>query len=369
MHQTAIHNKNKIHKGFILLTVLIFTAVFKSAGQIALTDEAIPLKPKDFYIEAVTDQRVNKNPIAQVVVKKPENKTAIEKMNLRDGTALAISRFLDRNLPKDKTRMPVVIGIKELNITETSFGDGRVDGHIKVNLSFGLQKNYGVEHLINYPGGLHYIRSIDNVSSVERNLRSMLTSGLTYFNDWVKENLDSNKKLAKKVKISFRDYTEKPEGDTIYYADNRPLTWHDFQSRLRPNGSYTASVMPSIGYDQQAEVENGTVNVSIVMKAYLPKSASWASVTGRDEYALNHEQRHFDLVKIIAEQFKQKVLAARLTPDTFEAFINMQYLDSFRDMNAIQKAYDKETAHGMNKSAQEEWNKRIDRDLKSTKAQ
>jgi hypothetical protein len=351
----------------VLSAILLFTTAFACTGQIILTDEPIPLKPKDFYIESVTDRRANKSNVGKLVLKKPGNKTAIEPANLRDGAAAAISGYLDRNLPADKSLRPVAIGIKELSITETSLGDGRIDGHIKVNLSFDLKKNYGLEHLINYPGGLHYIRSVDNITSVERNLRSMLKGGLVYFNEWVKENLDSDKKLAKRVKITFQDYTESPEGDTIYYRKDRPLTWNDFQSRLKPNGSYTASVMPSIGYNQQAEVENGTVNVRIVMKAYLPKSASWAGFTGRDDYALNHEQRHFDLVKIVAEQFKQKVLAAKLTPDTFEAFINMQYLDSFRDMNAIQKAYDKETSHGMNRSAQEEWNKRIDRDLKSTK--
>ncbi|MDB5009909.1 MAG: hypothetical protein JWQ06_698, partial [Mucilaginibacter sp.] len=81
-------------------------------------------------------------------------------------------------------------------------------------------------------------------------------------------------------------------------------------------------------------------------------------------YALNHEQRHFDIVKIITEQFKQKVLAEKLTPDTFEAFINMQYLDSYRDMDAMQKAYDKETSHGINRFVQTEWNDRIDKELK-----
>ncbi len=346
---------------------LILTAAFTCTGQIMLTDEPISLKPNGFYIESVTDQRAHKTAVARLVVKKAGNQTAMEEMNLGTGTGAAIGGYLDRNLPKNKTLRPVVISIKELSILEKSMGDGRVDGHIKVNLSFNLKKNYGLEHLIDYPGGLHYIRSEQNITSVERNLRSMLKGGLVYFNDWVKENDDSNKKLAKKVKIVFEDYTESPEGDTIYYRKDRPLTWSDFQSRLKPNGSYTASVMPSIGYNQQAEVENGTVNVRIVMKAYLPKSASWAGFTGRDEYALNHEQRHFDLVKIISEQFKQKVLAAKLTPDTFEAFINMQYLDSFRDMNAVQKAYDKETSHGMNRSAQEQWNRRIDRELESTK--
>ena len=72
-------------------------------------------------------------------------------------------------------------------------------------------------------------------------------------------------------------------------------------------------------------------------------------------------------MKIISEQFKQKILAKPLTPDTYEAIINIQYLDSYRDMTAMQKAYDKETAHGMNRIAQEAWNQRIDKELKLLK--
>jgi hypothetical protein len=34
-------------------------------------------------------------------------------------------------------------------------------------------------------------------------------------------------------------------------------------------------------------------------------------------------------------------------------------------MNAMQKAYDAETGHGQNRAAQDEWNARIEQQLKS----
>ncbi|HEY0245067.1 MAG TPA: hypothetical protein VGC01_05850, partial [Mucilaginibacter sp.] len=287
-----------------------------------------------------------------------------EQTDLQGGTAEAIGRYIERNLPKDQSLSPVVISIKELKLTETATANERVDGHVKLSLSFSLQKDYGVEHLVDYHGGLHYIRTINNTSAIEPRLRTLLTSALVYFNDWMKTNTNDNRKLAKNVQFSFTDYADKIEGDTIYYAANRPLTWADFQSPTKPPGRFEAEVMPGFGYGQQAEVVSGTVKVNIAMKTFVPKSACWANYTGRDAYALNHEQRHFDIAKIIAGQFKQKILAAKLSPDDYEGFINVQYFDSYRDMDTMQKAYDKETDHGTNRFAQAEWNDRIDRELK-----
>jgi hypothetical protein len=331
---------------YLIIFIGMLLLSFKTSGQGVLSDEPVPFKPTGYYIATLTDQRADKSPVAGVI------------------TINSIRQYIARNVVKRPALSPVAISIKQLDLTETPLNDTGVDGHIKLHLSFGLEKNYGVEHLVDYRGALHYKRSGENIAAIERDVRSIIKASLLYFDEWMKSNANSNRKLAKNVKISFTDYTEQPEGDTIYYSASRPLTWADFQSRNRPTGPFMAVVMPSLGYTQEAKLINGTIEVKIAVKAFLPKSASWADQNGRDAYTLNHEQRHFDIVKIIAEQFKQKILAKALAPDTFEAIINMQYLDSFRDMNAMQKAYDKETGHGTNRIAQEEWNQRIDKELK-----
>jgi len=353
----------RITSFIIIFTSLALLTFFKTSAQIVLLDEAVPFKPTTFYVADVIDERVEKSSAAQLIVK---GNTA-EAVELKEGATAAFGRFITRNLPRDPSLRPVVISIKEFKLNEAPLPNGSVDGHINLHLSFGLQKDYGVEQLVDYPGVLHYIRPAGGITTVEGRIRSILKSSLIYFNEWMNNNVATNRKLARNVKISFTDYTEQPEGDTIYYAANRPLTWADFQSHTRPSGRFEAEVMPGIGYNQQAEVIKGTIRVNIAMKTYLPKSAARANYTGRNDYALNHEQRHFDIVKIITEQFKQKILDKPLTPDTFEAFINMQYLDSYRDMHAMQKAYDTETSHGSNRSAQESWNNRIDKELKTGK--
>ena len=350
---------------FLGCLCLVLIMSMQAPAQIILKDEQIDVKQQAFYIVEVQDERTEKTPVAQLATRTADHQVKLVATNLQAAPASAISRYLQRNLAMDRNRWPVIMQIKDLKIIETPSADGRIEGQIHVALDFGLDKPYGFEHLVAYPGRLRYVRSIDNALSVERNLRSMLKGGLEYLNQWIKDNAQTSRKLATGVKISIGDYTEKTEGDTIYYSAKRPLTWADFQSKWRPSGPYQAAVMPSIGYTQEMKVNAGIIEVKLLMKAYVPKSACWVSPTGRDAYALNHEQRHFDIVKIIAEQYKQKLKEAKLKPDTYEAFINMQYLDSFRDMDKMQKAYDEETSHGQNRGIQEQWNRRIDAALKS----
>jgi hypothetical protein len=348
----------------VFLFLLLFTSFFKVSGQVVLLDKPIPVIPEGYYIAGVTDERADKGRIGQFVIRETGNKTALRPADLKGGPSAAIGQFIKRNLQQDKSLKPVIIGIKALSLMETAKTENSVDGRIRLHVSFGFQKDYGVEHLVDYQGGVQYTRYGAGNAAIEEYLRGILKGSLDYFNNWMKNNADANRKLAKNVKVSFTDYTSETEGDTIYYSPNRPLTWADFQSRARPTGVFGAQVIPGIAYTQQAGMTKGTIDVNIVMKVYLPKSASRVSSNSMDDYSLNHEQRHFDIAKIVAEQFKQKILAKKLTPDTFEAIINMQYLDSYRDLDAMQKAYDKETGHGINKSAQAEWNIRIDEELK-----
>lgn len=338
---------------------------FIVVGTIVLQDEPLGFKPADYYVANVIDERNNKNEVAQLITFLPGNRfsTGTQQLNLQGGAAAAISKFIERNLPHNKSYKAVNIIIKEFKLTETPISTTRIDGQLKLRFVFGLDKDYGTQSLVEYKGGLHYVRSINSMVAVEPYLRSSLKSSLLFFNNWMQNNHTENAKLAQNVKVIFKDYMEKSEGDTIYYANNRPLSWKDFQGKIQYNTRYAAGVMPSIGYNQHAKVINGTIYVFIDMKTSLPKSTCWARPFAKDDYNLNHEQRHFDIAYIIANQFKQKILAQQLTPDNYEAVINMQYLDSYRDLYEMQKAYDNETGNGTRQTVQQEWNDKIEKQL------
>jgi hypothetical protein len=101
------------------------------------------------------------------------------------------------------------------------------------------------------------------------------------------------------------------------------------------------------------------------IKVCLPKSACWVKDGVRgDAYTLNHEQRHFDLAKIAAMHFIQKIKAEDLPVSNYEGPINVDYLDAYRQMDTLEMKYDNETTHGLDRFMQGKWNERIDRELK-----
>ncbi len=347
-----------------MVLALVFFAAFKPAvaqdNNIILRDETIPVTPKEFYIANITDERGNRSAVASLILPNQPKNSLID---LQGDGFLAIKKFIDKNLPRNTSLRPLDISLKQFMVTETARPDGLINGSAALVLSFSMQNSDGdTIHLIDYNGSTTYTRSAGPAQDVEPTMRKMIENGLVYLNTWINQQAASDIKLAKAVKIEFTDYTEKPEGDTVYYATNRPLTWDDFQSKVAAM-SYAAEVFPTIGYDEHKEVVKGVIKVTVVVKVSFPKSAAWAGEAGKSDYTLNHEQRHFDIAKIAAGRFEQRIKNRTLTVDNYEAIINEEYLDAYREMSEMQRQYDNETAHGANRAAQEQWNRRITGEL------
>ena len=344
---------------FCMVLVVISLASFVIHNDIVLLDEPLPFKPNGFYIDTVIDERHEQGSVAIIAVVEKNLKPVLKKANLQGGAATAIVGFIARNLSANKSELPVSIAIRDIRLTETVLPNGSIEGKVALSLSFSQLKNYGTQELVNYNGSSRYVRRLGDDKFVEARLRGIITSGLVYFNSWMGINLPGNPKLAKAVKFSFAQYSDKVEGDTIYYSPSRPLAWKDFQSKTRPDGPFEAVVMPSFGYEMEESIKDGVIKVQMTLKTYVAKSDCWVGAT-RSSYALAHEQRHFDIARIITRQYQQKILNAALTPENYQAFISMQYLDSYRDMNAMERKYDKETRHGLDAYAQSLWSKKID---------
>lgn len=350
----------------LFLVCILFLPLFCNAqkinGPIVLDGPQFIIPATEFYIAGLVDERTDRSAVAWLLPASVNPTSPTYAVDLKDGFVASIKQFIGKSLPLGKSLRPVIIRIKTLRVDEVLQKDGHVDGKLSVNFSFNLKKESGEAHLVDYRGGLNYARGQNQQMDIATIVSNGLRASLIYFNTWINKQADGNIKLAKGVKLIFDDYTEQPEGDTIYYSAKRPLTWADFQQKP-PNSKYEAEVFPSFGYNERVEIIKGVVNVHLSLKAYLPKSASWVKSGARTDYNLNHEQRHFDIVKLIAEHFKQALLKEKFTVDNYDGPINVQFLDSFSEMNQLQEQYDGDTAHGTNPAAQSEWNKRIDKEL------
>ena len=350
---------------FSVVSILLcgaFVITQKTDLTIILRDEKINFTPKEFYIADVADERKDRSSVANLIVANPDHSTASQNADLKDGAATSIRRFLNRNLHRDTGLRPVMITLKAFKITEIKQPNGQINGRLNIVFAFSLQAGYRTIHLVDYTGGIHYTRQENSPVDIESILRQGIEGTLDFFNTWINSNAETNTLLAKAVKLRFTDYTEVPEGDTIYYSVKRPLTWADFRDKPRDN-HFEAEILPLIGYIEQSRVVKGIIYVDMAIKVSTAKSDCWVKGL-TDDYTLNHEQRHFDIEKIASERYKKKLLAMKLPTDNFYGPINIEYLDALRDANRMQKQYDAETKHGQDRVAQEKWNEEIDRELR-----
>ena len=353
---------------FLLVAYLFssFKVINTQNGDIVLHNSSNPITPTEFYVATVKDERENKAAIAWLLPVNYylNNMLKTFPVDLRGGSFNAIKKYIEYNISKNAAYRPIDIRLKKFTVTETPVANGGAQGAVNLALSFDLETGLDETlQLTTYRGNTTYTRRAGYPQDIEPILRQALQNGLIYLNNWMNKQAGSNILLAKKVLLSFTDYSEKTEGDTIYYNINRPLTWDDFHSKIG-NSRFDAEVFPSFGYSEKVVVDKGVINIILSIKVFLPKSANWAKESARDSYGLNHEQRHLDIAKIVSEHFKQKLKTENLPVHNYDGFINVDYLDAFREMNALQKQYDSETAHGSNHWAQEKWDARIDDELK-----
>lgn len=346
----------RVFQFFLLMLIMLPAAVLAATEPIALQDQQMPFTPKEFYIADILDERKDKQAVAWLL-------SAAHPIDLEGGGLNAIRQFIGKSLPANTTFRPVSIHLRECSVKETAGADGLVEGKVVVDMAFYLKGAEEAVHLLDYRGGAQYTRSATHQRVVEPALRQSLVSALKYFNSWMEQEAGTNVKLAKGVKVFFSDYSKNVEEDSVFYAPDRPLVWDDFRSGQRKSDN-AAAIFSSFKYEGHSEVVDGFIHLHLNMKVFMLKNSSWVTAPARNDYGLNHEQRHFDIVKLAVEHFKKKILSTSLGVKDYDGVIGYEYIQAYREMNKLQDAYDGETSHGMDQAAQERWNKRIEKELR-----
>ncbi|MBC7746115.1 MAG: hypothetical protein H7096_13550 [Flavobacterium sp.] len=354
-----------LKRGYINF-ILLFTAYIFIGWQIQDTIvELISPKnstfPEEYFISKIEDSRFAKGAIGTVNVR---GESTNRPLNLKGGILLSFQRFLFQSVHQDNQLRPIIFNIKEFNVSENLQPDGTVKGDIKLTVSFEIIKNSQRIILVEYNGGSKYTRSANNLKVLEPALSRTVINSIQYFNKWINLEINTNEKLADRLVINIKDFESSVKNDTVYYSRTRKLVWSDFKSRSDLSSRFDAEIFPFFSFDQSGDLNMGVLSVQLVLKAYLVKSFSWVRASAQTSQTLNHEQRHFDLVKIVANNFKQKVLKANLNIHNYQGILTVEYLESLREMNRLQVKYDLETNHGTALFNQQKWNKLIDDDLR-----
>jgi len=103
--------------------------------------------------------------------------------------------------------------------------------------------------------------------------------------------------------------------------------------------------------------------IIITVFCYFNKRSSWVKRNMNTDYALLHEQHHYDITYINANLFVQKLKDAKITLKNYESVVERIHDESFAALDKMQNDYDGETSNGRIPRIQYKWNKKIDQEL------
>lgn len=341
----------------ILRILPILLLFFESYGQrlISLSSEKVGFSPS-FVINSVVDARPQRENIGSIFM------SAIQKesINFKGGIEPAIKKFLAQSLPNKESQLLLRYKILDLKITETRLPNGNFSGQVQLKVAFDRIGKKDTVSLTESTTSTSFLRSDSQMPNAkyESILASLFIKSLEYFDKWLTLNGSKHEALIKGVKIVFLPETEVNDNDTIYYH-TRKINWDDFRGKPT-NTRYGAAIFANFAYTASFQVIDGYIVAKISAKTYMVRGMSWALPTSLNDYALAHEQLHFDIAKLVTERFKKKIAAmqADLIID-LNSMIQYEYLESYREMNLLQKQYDAETNHSLFRQGQADWEAKV----------
>lgn|SRR5665213_654923 len=175
--------------------------------------------------------------------------------------------------------------------------------------------------------------------------------------------------FAQKIIVSSTIENKKAssQSDTIYYDFNRQLKWEDFKGK--PVINYFAGAVTASGFafDSQMDYDGKTIFLKISVYTFFTKHDSWRKPDINSLYHLLHEQHHFDITRIGAQNFLNMVQNAHFTKDIYIELLSSLFDEAHEETSAMQKQYDNETNHSINEMKQIEWNDKIASQMQSLK--
>ncbi|KAL4430453.1 hypothetical protein ABPG74_013303 [Tetrahymena malaccensis] len=136
----------------------------------------------------------------------------------------------------------------------------------------------------------------------------------------------------------------------------KKLTWLDFSGTPNYDLKWSAHAFWGINYTytvQQKAAKNKKVSYIIKPEVNVwLKKKSWAKK--QNPHLLNHEQGHYILGCFCGLEFKKQMMSYNFT-DNYRFEIPRLFDKILKDHIALEKKYDKETNHRLNREKQTEW--------------
>ncbi len=145
----------------------------------------------------------------------------------------------------------------------------------------------------------------------------------------------------------------------VSYEEKPLLSWRDFKGIPQYNKPYQASTNCGIEYEVSKKVVDGKATPQTTVYSYFYPELSWKrDINENDPTLLAHEQLHWDITELHAIMLR-KQLATYVPTANYKQEIHTIFENIEKQRKNMQLLYDKETAHGRDKTAQRNWQVRV----------
>lgn len=155
---------------------------------------------------------------------------------------------------------------------------------------------------------------------------------------------------------------------TISWSEDYKLEWSDFQGKVKAVSNEAASTASGLTFGYSISNTGNTIDkFDANVKAYFYPEKSWYIKEKANEHILGHEQLHFDITELFARKFRKALQSVPLKGNLKN---NLQILHSRinKELYQLQRVYDQETNHSINKEVQKQWEEAIVEELKKLEA-
>lgn len=163
-------------------------------------------------------------------------------------------------------------------------------------------------------------------------------------------------------------YGQKDSKETMSWNANTPIVWKDFKGKPNSNSDAAAQTASGISFGFSIGKTGGRItDFTTTVECLFYPSESWYKPNVASPHILKHEQVHFDITELHARKFRQHITSVK--PSTrLKEQLNALYKSISKDSYLMQKKYDEETNHSINKQQQAAWNIFIAKELKKLEA-
>ena len=151
---------------------------------------------------------------------------------------------------------------------------------------------------------------------------------------------------------------------TFQWIDHKKLSWEDFRGAITSDADEVAAATHcGIGFKTTTPAAGGKPEIFVYNLFYTTRS--WVKPDARIPGILEHEQGHFDLCEIYTRKLRALISKVDINAGNIKPALMAIYNDVSNEYERRQQAYEQETIHGTNLSAQKKWQETIARELKT----